>query len=152
MLGVLGCVSVLLAALLAALLAGPLRSHGQEHNEVVVVVNARNPTSHLSKAQLRKLFTGTTGFWHGVVPVKLFVRPPAGDAAKVFFGSILDMSPQAFAQHWDKLQLSGRAVAPRTVASSDELAGVIARTPGGIGFALASEVWQTNGLKVITVQ
>lgn len=142
----------LLVLIVSAGALSPSPSYSQDANEVVVLINARNPTSSLSKDQLRKLFLGTTGFWHGVVPVKVFVRPSQGDAAKAFFEPVLGKSPQAFAKHWDKLQLSGRAVAPITVGGAEDMAALIAKTPGGIGFALASEAWDLAGVKVIPVK
>lgn len=147
---VFGLFLVSLAA--ATLTPGAQPSRGQGSNEVVIIINARNPTSGLSSSQVQKLFMGTTGFWHGVVPVKVFVRPSAGDPAKAFFGKVLKKSAQAYAKHWDKLQLSGRAVAPKAIGGAADLSAAIAKTPGGIGFALASEAWSVSGVKVIPIR
>jgi hypothetical protein len=39
--------------------------------DVVVLLNARNPTSSLSRDEACKFLFGQTAFWHGIVPVKL---------------------------------------------------------------------------------
>jgi hypothetical protein len=36
----------------------------------------------LNKTELAKLFLGQTAFWHGVVPVKLFIRPDSSKSAQ----------------------------------------------------------------------
>ncbi|MBP8806722.1 MAG: hypothetical protein KBG48_11495 [Kofleriaceae bacterium] len=141
-----------------ALALGPAgrtrRSQAQVKDGIVVVVNARNPTARLAKGEVAKLFLGRLGFWHGVVPVRLYIRPDTGAAAAAFYPKLLGMSPQGFRSHWDKQQLSGKAVAPEVIGPVDELVKKVAATPGGIGFALASETWdvELKGVKLIEVQ
>ncbi|MDD9940240.1 MAG: hypothetical protein OXU20_04160 [Myxococcales bacterium] len=142
----------MLAALCMVALSATSPLSSQPSGKVVVLLNARNPTPALTKTQLRNLFQGTTSFWHGVVPVKVFVRAPSTAAAKAFLEPFVGQSPQAFAKHWDKLQLAGRGVAPVTMPGPVELSQAIAKTPGGIGFALASEPWQQNGVKAVPIK
>lgn len=124
----------------------------QAGDEVVLLLNARNPTASVSRGDVSNLFTGKTAFWHGVVPVKVLVRPGTSSAGKAFYEPILGMNAQSFAQHWSKLQLSGKGIAPTTVGSAEEMAGMIAKTPGGVGFVLASEAWKIDGVKVIQIR
>jgi ABC-type phosphate transport system substrate-binding protein len=146
-------VAVLLCFVLLAL--SPLRTAAGDVDEgIVVLLNARNPTQAISSADLAKLFLGQTVFWHGVVPVRALLRPDGSLAAKTFCDTALHMSPQAFRKHWDEIQLSGRAVAPKVLATADEVAQAVAQAPGGIGYALSSEAWKLNnkGVKVIQVR
>ena len=124
----------------------------QSGDEVVVLVNGRNPTQSLNKTELAKLFLGQTAFWHGVVPVKLFIRPDSSKSAQAFYSPVLGMTPQAFCKHWDEIQLAGKGVAPKSCDGVDELVQNISKAPGGVGFALTSEMWQVNGVKVITLK
>jgi ABC-type phosphate transport system substrate-binding protein len=137
------------AALLTTLLER--EAAAQEEDAVVLVVNERNPTRTLEIAQIKKLFLGQTAFWHGVVPVKILVRPDQSKPAQAFYGPILGMTPQAFRKHWDELQLAGRGVAPKSCATAQELSAGIASNPGGLGFALTSEAWQMPGVKVLDI-
>lgn len=148
-----GLVALCLLAL-AAWARPALVAADQADEGVVVLLNARNPTQSLSNTDLSKLFLGQTAFWHGVVPVKVLLRPDGSIAAKTFYDAILGMSPQAFRKHWDEVQLSGRGVAPKVMASPDEVAAAVAQLPGGIGYALASEAWKLSnkGVKVIQVK
>jgi ABC-type phosphate transport system substrate-binding protein len=130
------------------------RARAQSDEAVVLLLNARNPTQVLSSAETSNIFLGQTPFWHGVVAVQVMVRPDSSQAAKLFYRTVLKQTPQAFRKHWDEIQLSGRGVAPKVYASAEELAQAIAQAPGGIGFALNSELWkvQTKGIKVVNIR
>jgi ABC-type phosphate transport system substrate-binding protein len=142
------------ALVLGAAIARPETVRAQAADGLVVIVHARNPTQSVSMAELKKVFLGQTSFWHGVVPVRVFVRPDESAPSKAFYPKVLDMTAAAFRKHWDKQQLSGRAVAPATAATAEEIAKKVASVPGGIGFALASETWslQVKDVKFIQVQ
>lgn len=139
---------LLVAAVSALLLVGS-SAMAEEEDRPVILINARNPTNKLSAEQIKNLFMGSTGFWHGVVPVRVVVRASNTKAGEIFYEQVLGQSYQAFSKHWDKLQLSGRAVAPKVVTSAEELAKAIASTPGAVGFAMQSEAWKVSGVKVI---
>lgn len=124
----------------------------QTEEEVVLIINARNPTQSLPRAELVKLFLGQTAFWHGVVPVRLFLRPDSSKAAQALYSPILGMTPQAFRKHWDEIQLAGKGVAPKSYDSIESLAQEVAKAPGAIGFGLTSEAWQLSGVKVISAK
>ncbi len=130
------------------------QASADEGDTVVVLLNARNPTQSLSNTELTKMFLGQTAFWHGVVPVRLVLRPDGSLVAKTFYAAALGMTPQAFRKHWDELQLSGRSVAPKPLATPEEVAAAVAATPGGIGYALASEAWKINhkGVKIVQLK
>jgi ABC-type phosphate transport system substrate-binding protein len=146
----LGAFTTLSVLALSLLVAEP-RGNAQSDETVVVLLNARNPTQTLSKAELSKIFLGQTVFWHGVVPVKVVVRPDSSQAAKTFYQVILGLTPQAFRKHWDEVQLAGRGVAPKPLGTVDETAAAVAASPGSIGFALASEAWKLSvkGVKIV---
>jgi ABC-type phosphate transport system substrate-binding protein len=148
----LGAGALALSTYLA--LCGTRAVRAGEADGVVVLLNARNPTQALSNAELSKMFLGQTAFWHGVVPVKLVLRPDGSIAAKTFYETALGMTPQAFRKHWDEQQLSGRGVAPKPFATPDEVATAVAQMPGGIGYALASEAWKLSnkGVKVVQLR
>ena len=141
---------ILLGVALAVAL--PATAVAGSGDKVVILLNARNPTAKLTKAQIQNFFLGATAFWHGVVPAKVIVRPATGEAGKAFYGPVLGRSAQGFAKHWDKLQLSGRAVAPTTARTVQDVAKAVAGSPGAISFALASEAWQLSGIKVVELE
>jgi len=144
------------ALLVAATFVGNRGPSAQAQSEdgVAIILNARNPTRDISSSEAAKIFLGQTAFWHGVVPVKVVLRPDGSTAAKAFYEVVLKMTPQAFRKHWDELQLAGRGVAPKSFGTAEEVAHAVAASPGGIGFALESEAWklQVKGIRIISIK
>ena len=123
-------------------------------DQIVVVLNARNPTKDINTKQLKNIYLGNVAFWHGVVPITVLSRPDTSDASKVFFDDVLHMSAQRFDGHWSSRQLAGQGVAPTVVGSAEDLAAAVKASPGAIGFMLASEAWGTppDGLTVVELK
>jgi len=123
-------------------------------DEVVVVVNARNPSTRITRGQLKSIYLGQTSFWHGVVPMKVVMRPVTSEPSQVFFEDVLGVSAGRYRQNWDAKQLSGQGVAPKEVGSADAVANMVRSNPGAIGFLLASEAWESPpaGVRIIPVQ
>lgn len=144
-----------LLACAALALALPINVHADPGADAIVaVVNARNPTPSLTKAEIKNIYLGTTAFWHGVVPMKVYVRQADSPAGKAFIEGVLGMNSQRFAAHWSSRELAGQGVAPERVSSPDLLAEKVKGTPGGIGFMLASEAWTSPpaGVRVIALK
>lgn len=141
------------ALTLSALAVGPRAVAQDAPDGLVAVLNARNPTRALTRAQVRAMLLGQSAFWHGVVPVRPFAPAPGSAAARVAYGDLLSMSASQFQQHWLARQLAGQGVAPPTVSSAQEAAQQIARAPGGIAIVLASDAWALNapGVHVVPV-
>ena len=78
-----GAVGVAFVATLTLLSCPALAGEG---DEIVVVVNARNPSTKITRTQLRSIYMGQTAFWHGVVPMKVVMRPVTSDASSVNIG------------------------------------------------------------------
>lgn len=138
---------------LAAVTADRPADAQESPNEIVAVLNARNPTRALTRAQVRAMLLGQSAFWHGVVPVRPFAPAPGSAAARVAYGDLLAMSASQFQQHWLARQLAGQGVAPPTVAGPQDVAQQVARAPGGIAVMLASDAWSLNapGVRVVPV-
>ncbi len=117
-------------------------------NDLVVLINARNPTRRINRAQVRAMYLGQTSFWHGVVPVRLFAPSGSTAAGRAVFSGVLSMSAAEFAQHWQTRQLAGQGVAPPTFSNAQEVAQQIARAPGGIAVTVASDAWGVEGPNV----
>jgi ABC-type phosphate transport system substrate-binding protein len=143
---------ILLGLAAGGLALATKQARAQSHDGAVILISARNPTQSLSYADVQKLFLGQNAFWHGVVPVKVLLRPDTSPAAISFYDPILKMSVQAFRKYWDELQLAGRGVTPRTIGGVEELAKTITQTPGAIGWALSSEAWKIDGVKLLQVK
>jgi hypothetical protein len=121
------------------LLTSAVPSAARAAEELVVVVNARNPSKRLTRAELRAMLTGNRSFWHGVVPVKAVVRSPKSAAGQRLFAGVLAMEPGQFSAHWTARQLAGQGVAPEAVATAADVAARVAAAPGGVGVVTRDE-------------
>lgn len=121
---------------------------------VIVVLNQRNPTQNIDKAQLKSIYLGNTAFWHGVVPMKVYTQPADSDATKTFLDDILGITFQRYQQSWASRELSGQGVAPAVVDDAQSVIDSVRGAPGGIGFLTPSSAWTVapEGVKFLEVQ
>jgi len=141
----------LLATTALALTPGPSEAQG---DRVMAVLNARNPTQSVSKAEMKSIYLGTTAFWHGVVPMKVYARPVDSPAGNALLSGVLGMNGQRFTAHWQSRELAGQGVAPPMLHSVDDIAAQVKANPGAIGFILASEAWSAPpaGVRLVEVR
>lgn len=134
-----------------ALATVPAAAQQPDGNQLVVVLHARNPTRSMTSAQLKNLMLGNVGFWHGVVPVKLFVRPANTPAAQTLFDKVLQLPATRFNEQWTARQLAGQGIAPTIIATPEQVIAEVAKVPGAVGVMLQSEAWsvQLTGVNVI---
>lgn len=129
-------------ALLAGVLgAFPASSQEADGNHLVVVLNARNPTRHMTTEQLKNMMLGNVSFWHGVVPIKLFVRPAQSPAAQTLFDKVLQLPATRFNEMWTARQLAGQGISPTVLGSPEQVVAEVAKVPGAVGVMLQSEAW-----------
>jgi ABC-type phosphate transport system substrate-binding protein len=121
---------VLTTCIVALAMVAPSRAAAQ----YVVVVNASNPTTALSRAELASFLMGKATRWaHGAVvaPSDLLVSSRIRQA---FSKAVLGQPATAVRSYWEQQQFSGRGQAPPQFASDDEVLAFVRRTPGGVGY------------------
>ncbi|WP_347251107.1 hypothetical protein [Zoogloea sp.] len=114
----------------------------------VVIVNAQNATSALTKAQAEQIFLG-----------KSTSMPGGGSATPVdnaalrdtFYKSLAGKSGEQVKAHWAKLEFTGMGKAPAELASGKAVAEQVAKNPAAIGYVDNADVGA--GVKgVLTLQ
>ena len=142
--------SALTALALATLPAGARRLEAQA-TEFVVVVNAANPVSSLSREDASKLFLKKTMKWSTgaeVVPVDL----PEGSAVRdAFTKGVLKKSVGAVKSYWQQQIFSGRGVPPTEKTSDAEVVSFVRSNPHAIGYVSAATA-VGSAVKVVTVR
>ncbi|MEQ8281004.1 MAG: hypothetical protein RMA76_36515 [Deltaproteobacteria bacterium] len=140
----------LIASLLfgMAATAAPDTAHA---DEVVLLLNKRNPTKKIPRGKVVSMFLGNTAFWHGVVPVKLVVRGAKTDAGNAFYEPVVQMTGARYEAYWTSRQLAGQGVKPQSADTITRVVELLKKNPGAISFALASEVEGQDlaGVKVV---
>jgi ABC-type phosphate transport system substrate-binding protein len=114
-----------------------------------VIVNASNPVSTISKAQLAKMFLKKSDSWSTgalVVPVD---QPERAAVRQSFSRDVLGKPPAAVKSYWNQLVFSGRSVPPQEKLSDADVINFVKSTPSAVGYV--SESAKTKGVKVLTV-
>ena len=113
-----------------------------------VVTSPSSPISSISKADLKRVFTGKKSDLSGVRVVP-FMLSDANPAAVAFLQDVLDMSSDDYKKFWVDAQVLGDGTAPSLQKTSATAMLVSADLPGAIAVVDKSAVNAT--VKAITV-
>jgi hypothetical protein len=113
-----------------------------------VVTSPSSPISSISKADLKRVFTGKKSDLSGVRVVP-FMLSDANPAAVAFLQDVLEMSPEEYKKFWVDAQVRGDGTAPSLQKTSATAMLVSADLPGAIAVVDKSAVNAT--VKAITV-
>jgi len=103
----------------------------------VVIVNAQNATSALSKEQAEQIFLGrSTSFPGGAQAI-----PIDNEAARnAFYQALAGKSGDQVKAYWTKLEFTGKGKAPAEVATGKAAAAEVAKNAAAIGYVDKAEV------------
>lgn len=120
-----------------------------QSEDVAVVVSAANPITNLSRADLRKTFTGARRSWPGGQAIKLVTRGP-GCPERLVLLKLVEMSEGEYKQYWIAQIFRGEADAePLTVPSAGMQKEALKVFPGAISLVSLRDV--KPGMKVIKI-
>ena len=118
-------------------------------DDIAVVVNSGNPTTHISFADLRKMLAGTKRSWPDGQPVKLIARSP-GCVERLVLLKLLEMTENEYKQYWTAQVFRGEAdAAPITVPSVGMQKEAVVAFSGALSLVSVKDV--KPGMKVIKV-
>jgi len=117
--------------------------------QVAIIVNANNPVSDVSVADLQQYFKADKKHWPAGGAVKLAVLSLSGPAGQVVLKKIYQMDAGAYKKYWLKKVFKGDAKAPATKNSPQEVLDFVASDPGALSFVPADKV--TGNVKVLKV-
>jgi hypothetical protein len=131
---------ILTLAVLAVVVSAPRQATGDKPSHALVVVVARDSkVRSLSRAELRRCFTGST-----VVVANVRVIPfnfPAGTPERVAFDhAVLGMSPEQVGRYWVDRKIRGESGAPRSLPSPLHVTKVVAKFAGAISYLPADQL------------
>lgn len=114
----------------------------------VVIINAQNSTSTLSKGEVEQIFMGKSKSFPGGSPATPIDNAAARDG---FYKALTGKSSDQIKAYWAKLEFTGMGKTPSEAGSGKAVAEQVAKSPGAIGYVDKSEV--TPGVKaVLTLQ
>lgn len=129
---------LMLATGLAAL-AAPLCAA-----EIVVIVNPKNPATRMFSEQAGQFFLGKSTLF---TPIEHTDGPLRNE----FYKKVLDKDATQVKAIWSKLVFTGKATAPKELASSAEVKKAVAADVSAIGYIEKSQVDDTVKV-ILTVQ
>ncbi|MEP7049593.1 MAG: hypothetical protein ABJB12_04540 [Pseudomonadota bacterium] len=140
------CIAVILLLLLPD--AGRVARASERVTLAVVVARDSNVQS-VRLSELKRIFTNegdSDGAGQRYVP---FNHPPHTTDRVAFDKIVLGMSPDDVSQFWIERKIRGLPGPPRSVDSLSLLLRLIARLPGGIGYARPAQL--TGDVRVVRV-
>jgi phosphate transport system substrate-binding protein len=133
--------ALIMAAATAIWLAVPVPPVEAAGDAIVVIVNPSNPVENLSMGELKKLFLSDRSKWDtgkSVAPVMVTSGAPERAA---FLKAVCGMSDADFGKYFVAAAFSGKsATPPKEVGSASAVKGVVASSPGAIGFVKAGDL------------
>ena len=114
------------------------------------MVNAANPTTNLSRAELARLFLKKVPKWPDGQTVQPADQERVSPVRQAFSKAIHQKDVDAIASYWQVLVFSGREVPPRIVKSDAEMLQFVRDNPGAVGYV--SEDAPLAGVKAVAVR
>lgn len=112
--------------------------------EIVVIVNPKNPATRMFSEQAGQFFLGKSTLFTPVEHVD-------GPLRSEFYKKVLDKDSTQVKAIWSKLVFTGKASAPKELASSADVKKAVAADVSAIGYIEKSQVDDTVKV-ILTVQ
>jgi hypothetical protein len=145
--------SFLRLALAIALVGGgalaPVAITHADDSGLVVIVGKNNPLTDISRADLRRAFSGEP-VSAGGKPLVPFNMAPTTAERQTFDKSVLGLTPDEANKFWIDRRIRGQGAPPKSAPSIEVLGKVVANFPNAIGYAPASA--SPAGAKPLTIE
>lgn len=119
--------------------AGPVLA-----TEIVVIVNPKNPATRMFSEQAGQFFLGKSAMF-------MPIEHTDGPLRSEFYRKVLDKDATQVKAIWSKLVFTGKASAPKEMASSADVKRAVAADVSAIGYIEKSQVDDTVKV-ILTVQ
>jgi ABC-type phosphate transport system substrate-binding protein len=101
---------------------------------VDLVVNPDVPVESLTRSMARSIFSMRMTSWPNGMPIQVFVLGDKTPLHAAFSKEILGVFPHQLRRAWNRQIFAGTGQAPAKVESEREMAEMVAKTPGAIGY------------------
>lgn len=117
---------------------------------VEIIVNRSVGVNTLTLASARSIFGMRQVKWPDDKRIQVFVLADSHPTHIALCKERLNLYPYQLRQSWDRLVYAGMAQAPTEVATEEALVGMVASTPGAIGYV--KKVKPHDSIKIISLQ
>lgn len=124
-------------------------SHVVMADDVIIIINEKNPISELSEEQIANFFLKKNRQWPSGESVRFFDQLNEKEERKTFLKKYIKKSSREVELYWIGQKLYTGYSAPLQI-NSDLMVGVVARFPGAIGY-VPSSFSGAPGVKKISI-
>ncbi len=115
-----------------------------EHHDIVVIVNAHSPLTHLSRDEIAQVYTARMSLLaDGTRPVALDLQNNP-NIRNHFYANLLHTSSERFDAFWARLLFTGLATPPKLLSSQDQVVNEVLQNDHAIGFVTDDHVKSPN--------
>jgi ABC-type phosphate transport system substrate-binding protein len=137
------------AALVVALVI-PIRPSHADDKPFIVIVNAQNATSSLSRKFVGDAFLKKVTRWPNGEVIKPVDLPASSTTRARFSDDILNRSVSSVKSYWQQIIFSGRDVPPPELATEAEVVKYVASNPNAIGYVSGGTA--LSGVKTVALE
>jgi len=128
----------------------PSRGETTAAQPLAIVVNASNPVSSVSPAELRKIFLGERGHWPNGRRITIVMLEPGQVERTTILSDVCQMNETEFNNHFLHGLFTGEVlVSPKTLANPTGVRKFIFNVPGAIGYLRLSDV--DDSVKIVRI-
>jgi ABC-type phosphate transport system substrate-binding protein len=137
------------AAVILALAASGVRAASTQ-GAIRVIVHPEVAVSSLSQAEIARIYLGKKTFWESGARISPSLLDEESPLTESFIEGNLKKTVRQYRAYWKRYLFSGQGTAPKTFASSKQVADFVAANPGAVGVVDAG--YTDDRVKVIEVQ
>ena len=108
-------------------------SRGATQESVKIIVNPEVGISRLSQAELARIYLGKKTFWESGSRIAPSLLKETSPITESFLEASIRKTVRQYRAYWKRRLFSGKGTAPKTFASSRQVANYVAENPGAIG-------------------
>lgn len=98
-----------------------------------VIVSTDVEVSSISQAEIARIYLGKKTFWDSGARIEPSLLDEKSPLTESFLEENLKKTVRQFRAYWKRYLFSGQGTAPKTFASSKQVADFVAANPGAIG-------------------
>ncbi len=143
---------ILLASFLATSAAGEAKVKDKKSkHRIYMVAHPKTDIETISVATVRNIYLGMKAYWERNTRIIPIIRPNKVRAGNLFFKWVLRMVPSRYRHHWQSLELSGRGIAPESIADPARVGILVSARVGAIAFVLDTELPMIEKYQLVIV-
>lgn len=108
--------------------------------EVLVIVNAANPITHLERKQVVDLFMGRVSAFPNGVPASTLDLQAGAPGRATFYKILTGKSEAQVDAYWATLVFAGRMSPPKKLPDDKALIAAVANTPSAIAYVTTQKL------------